>query len=158
MLEEVPDIKSYIYRTDEYGWFPLFKIMNHFSTQMCDIKTLQSTHESMLLSDRMEDVVNNSDRGHKLLQTLFKIQYDFSRQSKLTYNGITNISSLEMMLMAPMDICFFEQVMEQLALTQSYKYIQIIDEIKEKRGRFCEVLFAIRTDIRMGYLRCLVQI
>jgi hypothetical protein len=63
-----------------------------------------------------------------------------------------------MMLMAPIDIVIFEQVFEYLALSQSHKYIQIIDEIKDKKGRFCDVLFAIRTDIRMGYLRCLVQI
>ena len=92
----------------------------------------------------------------KLLDTLFKIGYDFTRHSNLTINNIPSVNTLEMMLMAPIDITVFEQVIENLALNQPYKYIKIIDEIKDKQGRFCNVLFALRTDIRMGYLRCLI--
>ena len=69
------------------------------------MKTLQSSRDSVALSDRMDQ---SDIKGQKLLEALFKVQYDFTRPSNLNQNSISSVNSLEMMLMAPIDILVFE--------------------------------------------------
>lgn len=58
-----------------------------------------------------------------MLDALFKIDYDFTRPSRLEYNGVSNLSTLEIMLMVPIDTVIFEQVFEFVALSRPKKYI-----------------------------------
>lgn len=73
---------------------------------------------------------NHAHKGQALLDALFNINYDFSRPSKLKYNGVSDLSTLEIMLMVPVDTVIFEQVFEFAALRRPRRYIQIMDEIK----------------------------
>ena len=58
-----------------------------------------------------------------MLDALFKIDYDFTRQSKLEYNGVSDLSTLEIMVMVPIDTLIFEQVFEFVSLSRPKKYI-----------------------------------
>lgn len=154
ILENTKQIDKYIYRCDERGELPLFKVFHYFTTQYSEMKTLQSSSGSDI-----DMSVDDSDvKGRKILETLFRIKYDFTRNSESSRNGQSNINSLEMMMMQSMDITIFEQIVEFVALNQSDKYVTMVDQIKDKSGRFCDVLFSIQTDVRMTYLRCLVEI
>lgn len=86
------------------------------------------------------------------------IGYDFMRPSCYDHEKLKNVSTLELMLTVPLDIDLFETIINYVYHNQSEKYFDIILQIKNKQGRFVDLMYVLRETYRMEYLNRMVDI
>ena len=94
MLLKVPNVTKYLYVMSQKGWFPIFRILNFFSGL------------NILRGDQLiKNII-----AKRLCEALFKIKYDFTRQSLLQYKDFSQMSTIEILLIVPCDPELFRNI------------------------------------------------
>lgn len=96
LLNNLPNISKYLYQKNNEGWFPLFRVLHLFQREIYE-------------SDRG---TRNKGIAQKLLDALFKIDYDFMMPSSTAYYKTEYLCTFEMLLTVPVDVEFFRQIIE----------------------------------------------
>lgn len=94
----------------------------------------------------------------KIINKLIQINYDFLRPSCFDFEKLRNVSTLEILLTIPCDVNIFEKIIYHIYKHQREQYFDIILQIKEKKGRFVNLMYFLRESFRMQYLNKLVDI
>lgn len=138
LLNNLPNIKSYLYRTNKQGWFPLFRVLHLFQKDI---------YESNVTAKKKEIC-------QELLTTLFKIDYDFLRESRATFNKIENISTFEMLMTVPVEMEFFRQVLTHIWSfpIQQDGLLDMAMQIMKQKGQFVDFMYEVPTEHRDSFL------
>ena len=122
LLKNVPNVEKYLYKLSKHGQFSVFQILSYFSTKkdnkLPDIQNSGAQRQQLHLDDH---------RSQGLLDALINVGFDFTKSSKFSFNGIKQVSTLELMLMVPIDMEIFDQVIEHVAVHQPQKYVDIMN-------------------------------
>ena len=84
---------------------------------------------------------------------LFKIGYDFVRDSQTSYNKISQLNTLEVMITVPIEPKFFREIIWYIWKKQRFIVECIIHQIMDKEGPFVDLMKQMRFDVRNLYLK-----
>lgn len=96
--------------------------------------------------------------AQKLLTALLSANYDMLKPSGVEMHGFDFVNSFEMLLMSSVDPEFFKQIANHIWVTQQSRFIELIDQIIQNKGRFVFIMIDARKDLRDQYLEHLQHI
>ena len=98
LIENLPNVAKYLYIPNDEGWFPVFRILNLFQIELYSSDRITKARES----------------AQKILNALFKVDYDFTKSSKYSFLELEDLSTFEVLLTISVDLPFFRQVCEYI--------------------------------------------
>lgn len=88
------------------------------------------------------------------MSALFRVKYNFMRQSGAEFNDSKNLTTFEMLLTVPVDMDFFEQILVHCwnDLIQQDHLVDMAVQVVKKKGNFVIFMFKINQEQRNAYL------